>query len=50
MELEISAERKLAKEDPVKVMGNLEKNGFHLQLSDKTSIEELMAQIAGKKI
>ena len=50
MELEISSGRKLAKEDPVKVMGNLKENGFHLQLPDKTSIEELMTQIAGKKI
>ncbi len=50
MELEISSDRKLAKEDPVKVMGNLKENGFHLQLPDKTSIEELMTQIAHKKI
>ena len=50
MELEISSDRKLAKEDPVKVMGNLKENGFHLQLPNKTSIEELMTQIANKKI
>lgn len=50
MELEISSDRKLAKEDPVKVMGNIKENGFHLQLPDKTSIEELMTQIAHKKI
>lgn len=50
MELELSENKKLAKEDPVLVMKNLEENGFHLQLPDNTPIEELMAQIARKKI
>ena len=49
MELEISADRKLAKEDPVLIMENLNEHGFHLQLPDQTPIEELMARIAGKK-
>ena len=50
MELELSEDKKLAKEDPVLVMKNLEENGFHLQLPDNTPIEELMAKIAQKKI
>ena len=50
MELEINPDRKLAKEDPVIVMENLKENGFHLQLPNETPIEELMTQIANKKI
>ena len=50
MELELSPDKKLAKEDPAKVMENLEENGFHLQLPDETPIEELMTRIARKKI
>lgn len=50
MKLELNKDKKLAKEDPVQVMKNLEENGFHLQLPDNTPIEELMAQIAQKRI
>ena len=50
MELEMHADRKLAKENPEKVMENLNENGFHLQLPDKTPIEELMNKIANKKL
>ena len=50
MELEINSDRKLARENPEKVMENLKENGFHLQLPDKTPIEELMNKIANKKI
>ena len=49
MELEISTDRKLARENPEKVMKNLKENGFHLQLADETPIEELMAKLARKK-
>ena len=49
MELELSADSKLAKEDPVRVMDNMKKNGFHLQLPDEAPIEELMARLARKK-
>ena len=49
MELEVSADKKLAKEDPEEVMKNLKDNGFHLQLPNETSVEELMTQIARKK-
>ena len=48
MELELSTDKKLAKEDPVLVMKNLEENSFHLQLPRNIPIEELMAQIAQK--
>lgn len=45
LELELNADKKLAREDPAAVIKNLEKEGFHLQLPDKTPIEELMKQI-----
>ena len=50
MELEITTDKKLAREDPVVVMTNLKEHGFHLQLPDQTPVEELMARIAKKKI
>lgn len=46
MELELSPDKRLAKENPAVVMKNLEENGFHLQLPDRTPIEELMEKIA----
>ena len=49
MELKLSSDKKLAKENPVLVMKNLEENTFHLQLPDNTPIEELMSQIAQTK-
>ena len=49
MELELSVNRELAKEDPQLVMKNLEESGFHLQLADETPVEELMARLARKK-
>ena len=48
MELELGADRKLAKEDPEQVIQNLEKSGFHIQLADETPVEELMARLARK--
>jgi uncharacterized protein YcgL (UPF0745 family) len=48
MELELSPDRKMAKEDPANVIANLKENGFHIQLPDETPIEELMAQLARK--
>lgn len=48
MELELSADRKLARENPEQVMKNLKENGFHLQLADETPIEELMAKLSRK--
>lgn len=46
MEIEMSAERKLAKEDPQTVLKNLDEHGFHLQLPSDKSIEEVMTEIA----
>ena len=46
MELELHADKKLAREDPAVVMQNLEENGFHLQLPDNTPVEEIMAKIS----
>jgi uncharacterized protein YcgL (UPF0745 family) len=50
MELELSPDKKLAREDPAKVLANLKEHGFHLQLPDTTPVEELMARIAREKI
>lgn len=49
MTLELDADRKMAKEDPLEIMGNLTNNGFHLQLPAETSIEEIMTQLARQK-
>jgi len=49
MELEITADKKLARENVVTVMENLEQKGFHLQLPSDTSIESIMAKIARSK-
>lgn len=49
MELELSDERKLAREDTVQVMKNLEDNSFHIQLPDEKPVEELMAELAQNK-
>jgi uncharacterized protein YcgL (UPF0745 family) len=46
MELELTAERKLAREDPQKVMTNMRDQGFHLQMPSDESIDEVMARIA----
>ena len=46
MEIEMSAERKLAKENPQTVLNNLDEHGFHLQLPSDKSIEEVMTEIA----
>jgi len=49
MELELGSDMKLAKEDPAEIISKLESNGFHLQLPNETSVEELMTQLARKK-
>jgi uncharacterized protein len=50
MELTLSPERKLAREPTAKVMENLTEHGFHLQLPDTTTVEEIMAKIARNKL
>lgn len=46
MQLELNPDRKLAREDPLLVMDNLEKQGFHLQMPSNTSVDELLETIA----
>ena len=46
MVLELHADKKLAKEDPVKVAENLKSQGFHLQMPSDTSVDELLEKIA----
>jgi len=50
MELEISTDKKLAREDTETVLSNLKQHGFHLQLPSDESVETIMTRIAaGKK-
>jgi uncharacterized protein YcgL (UPF0745 family) len=49
MELEITPDTKLAREDSETVISNLEQHGFHIQLPGDESIETIMARIAGSK-
>ena len=41
---DLTAERELAKEDPVVVLNNLETQGYHLQLQDDELVEEMLAR------
>lgn len=50
MELEITPDTRLAREDASTVIRNLEEKGFHLQLPGDTSIESIMSGIARGKI
>ena len=50
MELELTPDRRLAREDASVVIKNLEEKGFHLQLPGDTSIENIMSRIARGKI
>ena len=49
MELELTADKKLARENVVTVIKNLEQNGFHLQLPSETNIESIMSILARSK-
>ena len=46
MELEITPETKLAREDTATVLNNLDEHGFHIQLAGDESVEAIMARIA----
>ena len=46
MELELTPDRKLARENAATVRKNLSDKGFHLQLPGGESIEAIMARIA----
>jgi hypothetical protein len=45
MELDITPETRLAREDTEIVIGNLKQHGFHLQLPRDESIETMMQRI-----
>lgn len=49
MELEITADRQLAREDAATVIKNLESRGFHLQLPREMPLEQIMARIGKGK-
>ncbi len=49
MELDVSSDTKLAREDTSTVLNNLKEHGFHLQLAGDESVEVIMARIAESK-
>jgi uncharacterized protein YcgL (UPF0745 family) len=49
MELEVTAETRLAKENTQTVLNNLKEHGFHIQLASDESVEAIMARIAASK-
>lgn len=49
MELDITPDSKLAREDASAVVRNLEEKGFHLQLPRDASVESIMSNIARGK-
>jgi len=49
MEIEITPETTLAREDTATVLNNLEEHGFHIQLAGNESLEDIMARIATAK-
>jgi len=49
MELELTPETKLARENTETVISNLEQHGFHIQLPGEESVETIMARIAAGK-
>lgn len=46
MELEITPQTKLAREDSSTVINNLRESGFHIQLPREESVEAILARIA----
>jgi uncharacterized protein YcgL (UPF0745 family) len=49
LELEITADTQLARENAATVMDNLESRGFHLQLPREVPVEQILARIAKSK-
>jgi uncharacterized protein YcgL (UPF0745 family) len=49
MEIELTPEKKLAREETETVLNNLKEHGFHLQLPANESVESIMARIALNK-
>lgn len=50
MELELTPDRKLPREDPARIMKNIEAKGFHLQLPGEASVESIMTKIVRHKV
>ena len=50
MELDITPETRLAREDTETVIGNLKQHGFHLQLPGDESVETMMQRITENSI
>ena len=46
MELDITPDTKLAREDTETVISNLKEHGFHIQLAGDESVEAIMARIS----
>ena len=46
LELALNRDKKLACEDPVKVMENLQSQGFHLQMPVEMPVDQLLEKIA----
>ena len=46
MELDVTPETRLAREDTATVLSNLKQHGFHIQLPGDESVETIMARIA----
>lgn len=46
MMLELHRDKKLAKENAVEVISNLEQRGFHLQMPSDTPISEILERLA----
>lgn len=49
MELDLTTDTKLAREDTATVISNLKEHGFHIQLPADESVETIMARIAKSK-
>ena len=49
MELEMTPDTKLAREDTTTVLSNLKEHGFHIQLPGDETVETIMARIASAK-
>ena len=50
MELDITPDTRLAREDTETVIGNLKQHGFHLQLPGDESVETMMQRITENSI
>jgi len=49
MEIELTPNKKLAREDTQTVLSNLKEHGFHIQLASNESVEAIMTRIAANK-